>query len=300
MAKPTRLRVYLEPEMLASARAGGFNFLNRLKLAIESAGWAVEWRETGPAERLAAPTRGGYALFHMEPPTHARALTFRRAYHYPFWNIEPVAERWNFHVARQHFDPARIDPAMAADFATRLRRRVLPDARPQTGDHILVPLQGRIRQHRSFQSHSPVEMLRMSAETGRPVIATLHPRESYDAGDHAALTELAARHPNLTIGGDTPRLLESCAFVVTENSAVAFDGYLLGKPAVLFAQVDFHHIALNVADLGAEAALSRAPAHRPDFAAYLYWLLHMMAVDAMAPDAEAQILQAMRRGGWPL
>ncbi len=300
MPKPTRLRVYLEPEMLASARAGRFNFLNRLKSAVESRGWAVEWRETGTAERLAAPARGGHALYHMEPPTHARALTFRRAYHYPFWNIEPVAERWRFHVATQAFDPTRIDPAVADDFVARLRRRVLPDARPLKGDHILVPLQGRIRQHRSFQTHSPVEMLRLTAETGRPVVATLHPRESYDAADRAALADLAARYPNLTIGGDAPRLLQDCAFMVTENSAVAFDGYLLGKAAVLFALIDFHHIALNAADLGAAGALAAAPDHRPDFAQYLYWFLRIMAVDAMAPDAEGQILEAMRRGGWPL
>ncbi|HRO15021.1 MAG TPA: hypothetical protein PLL33_08265, partial [Paracoccus sp. (in: a-proteobacteria)] len=84
------------------------------------------------------------------------------------------------------------------------------------------------------------------------------------------------------------------------NSAVAFDGYLLHKPAVLFAQIDFHHIGLNVADMGADAALRAAPDHAPDFDGYLLWFLRRQAIDGQAADAGARILAAMRRGGWPI
>ncbi|SIQ13809.1 hypothetical protein SAMN05421641_10427 [Paracoccus thiocyanatus] len=294
------LRVYLEGSMLETARAGSFNFMNVLRRAVEGAGWRVEWHRTGAMARTAAPLRDGYALFHMQAPTHARALTFRRAYHYPFWQIEPAAQRWRFAVAQARHDPATIDPDAARSFADRLRARVLPGPPPRRGDTVLVPLQGHIRRCRSFQTMSPVKMLGAVAATGRPTIATLHPRESYDAADHAALAELAARHPNLTIGGDTTRLLRDCAFVATQNSAVAFDGYLLGKPAVLFGQIDFHHIGLNVAQLGAAKALAQAETHAPDFDRYLFWFLQEKAINATRPDAGARILAAMRRGGWPI
>jgi len=294
------LRVYLEGSMLETARAGSFNFMNVLRRTVEGAGWRVEWHKTGAAARMAAPLQGGYALFHMETPTHGRALTFRRAYHYPFWQIEPVAQRWRFAVAQSPYDPGPVDPEPARAFADRLRARVLPGPPPRRGDAVLVPLQGHIRRCRSFQTMSPVEMLETVAATGRPTTATLHPRESYDAADRAALARLAAHHPNLTIGGDTARLLRDCAFVATQNSAVAFDGYLLGKPAVLFARIDFHHIALNVADLGAEKALAQAETHVPDFDRYLFWFLQQNAINATQPDAGARILAAMRRGGWPI
>ncbi|MDF3854461.1 hypothetical protein ACDP63_06595 [Paracoccus sp. P2] len=294
------LRVYLEGSMLETARAGSFNFLTVLRRAVEARGWRVEWHQTGTLARMAAPLRDGYALFHMEAPTHARALTFRRAYHYPFWQIEPVPQRWRFAVAQRHYDPTAVDPEPARAFAERLRARVLPGPPPRRGDTILVPLQGHIRRCRSFQTMSPVEMLKAIAATGRPTVATLHPRESYDEADRAALAELAARHPNLRIGGDTAQLLRDCAFVATQNSAVAFDGYLLGKPAVLFGQIDFHHIGLNVAELGAAQALARAESHAPDFDRYLFWFLQQNAINATLPDAEARILAAMRRGGWPI
>ena len=296
----TTLRIYLQGNMLETSRAGTFNFMNVLKVAVEDAGWRVEFHETGPEARHLAPRLDGYALYHMEPPTHDRALTFRRAYHYPFWQIEPVPQRWRFHVARSRFDPQGINPKEARDFADRLRERVLPGRAPRRDGPVLVPLQGHIRRCRSFQTMSPVEMLTLAAATGRPVTATLHPGEHYDAADLQALENLAARHPNLTIGGNTATLLRDCAFVVTQNSAVAFDGYLLGKPAVLFAQIDFHHIGLNVADLGAERALIQAETRQPEFAAYLYWFLQQQSVNASRPDAGEQILVQMRRGGWPI
>ncbi len=293
MTRPL-LRVYLDGSMLDTARAGTFPFMRVLADAVQGAGWTVDWRDAAEAVDPDA-----HALVHMRRPDTPRMLSFRRAYHYPFWTIEPCVERWRFAVARARFDPAAV-PGDARGFAARLRARVLPGPDPVRGDHVLVPLQGRLRQERSFQTMSPVAMLDAVCATGRPVIATLHPREPPDRADRAALDRLARRHRNLTVGGDTMARLRNCAFVATMNSAVAFDGYLLGKPAVLFAAIDFHHIGLNVADLGAAAALDAAPGHAPDFAGYLWWFLKHRAIDAGAPDAADRIRSAMRKGGWPI
>ncbi|WP_299842130.1 hypothetical protein [uncultured Paracoccus sp.] len=300
MPEPFDLRLYLHQPMLGNARRGKVNFLQRLTRLLEGQGWRVQILPTGEAAREAAPDQPGYALFHMEKPTHDRALTFRRSYHYPFWRIEQVAERWRWPVAEARFDPETIDPDAARAFHTRLAARVLPGPPPRRGDHVLIPLQGRIAEARSFQTMSPLDMVARVAETGRPAIATLHPKETYMPEDRAALDALARRHPNLTIGGNTASLLRDCAFVATQNSAVAFDGYILSKPAVLFGQVDFHHIGLNVADLGTGSALAAAADHRPDVARYLFWFLRVNAINMSAPDADQQIAAALRRGGWPV
>ena len=294
------LRVYLHGDMLRTARAGTFPAMALLARTIEAQGWRISFERAGPAAHDTPPPPGDYALFHMKPPAHPRSLTLRRAYHYPFWWIEPVAERWRFAVARAAFDPEGIGADEAAAFTRRLRARILPGQAPVRGDAVLVPLQGHIRRTRSFQTMSPVEMLDTVCRIGRPVTATLHPSESYDAADHQALAALAARHPNLTLGGHTSAALRDCAFVATQNSAVAFDGLILGKPAVLFAQIDFHHIALNVSTLGADEALAAAPDHAPDFDRYVTWFLRRRAIDAQAPDGGDRILAAMRRGGWKL
>lgn len=300
MRQPKILNIYLYPPVLHLARAGKSGFLNRLSRLLTDRGWQINIRWSGDGPRAQAPDQPGFALYHMEPPTHDRALTFRLAYHYPFWRLERQAQRWRWPVTRTAFDPASVPRVQADDFAHRLHRRVLGDVTPSRGDHILVPLQGRLRQERSFQTASPITMLKRVAHSGRPTIATLHPKENYDTDDLDALTALSVRYPNLTIGGDSAQLLADCAFVVTQNSAVAFDGFILGKPAVLFAQSDFHHIALNVADLGAKDAIERAASHRPDFAGYLHWFLKQNSLDMMGKDADDRLLQAMRAGGWPV
>lgn len=283
--------VHLDAPMLTSARAGRFNFLNRLQAAVEGRGARLRFRPEGAA-------RGDLTLWHMRaPPDAPGALIFRRAYHYPFWNIEAVPERWRWPVARARFAPG--DPAAARDFTARLRRRLWPDARITRTPEALIPLQGRIRDCRSFQTMTPMQMVEAVGRAGLPGRITLHPREDYSPADLADLHATLARHPSLRLGQDSAALLPGCLGVVTMNSAVAFDALILGKPVALFAQVDFHHIALNAADMGADAALAALPAHNPDSAAYLHWFLGR-AVDAMAPDAEAQIIAALRRAGWRL
>ena len=80
---------------------------------------------------------------------------------------------------------------------------------------------------------------------------------------------------------------------------MAIQGYLLHKPALLFAEIDFHHIAASVPREGM-AALDRALTQRPDFDAYLWWFLQEQAINAGRPECEAQILAALRRGGWAI
>ena len=71
-------------------------------------GRRIAWRdEAEPADPDA------WTLVHMRRPPTPRALVLRRAYHYPFWSIEPVAERWRFAVARARFDPIGIDRGRA-------------------------------------------------------------------------------------------------------------------------------------------------------------------------------------------
>src|SRR5690606_38887834 len=118
------LRVHLHGHMLASARAGSFPAMAVLADAVRAQGWRVAFAPASDAPDPEPPP-GDYALLHMKRPLHPRCLTLRRAYHYPFWNIEPVAERWRFAVARAGLHPETVDPARAAAVAQNLRPRVL-------------------------------------------------------------------------------------------------------------------------------------------------------------------------------
>ena len=295
---------YLDDSLRISAEAGTHNFIGKVAAVLLAAGFEVEYRANSGAARLASALRPGYAIFHMDQPTHSRALTIRRVYHYPFWQIEPTTERWDWHVAQATFDPASVDQVEARRFHAFWRKRLFPEAQP-TSKHgfVYVPLQGRLTEQRSFQKASPIEMIKatLNHDTERLVIATFHPRETYTDTERQAIYDLAEANSRLSIKtGAMDRLLPSCDYIVTQNSSVAFNGIFFNKPTILFARADFHHIAANVETLGIAGAFDEVHRMDPDHAAYLWWFWQKMAINAGRPEAEDQIRGALRRAGWPM
>lgn len=304
MSEPRILRIHLEDGLRQSAAEGRHNFIGRIAGVAEAAGYRVEYRANTTAEQLKAPTRRGYALFHMEGATGPRAMIFRRVYHYPFWAIEPDAKRWNWRVAQTAFPRDAVPRKQADRFHAFWRDRLFGAAAqaPRRDGFVYVPLQGKLLVRRSFQSLSPLDMLRATlAHDPRPVVAALHPREVYSEAELAALDELAGETPRLSLRtGGMEALLAGCDYVVTQNSAAAFNGYFFGKPSVLFARIDFHHIAANVSGTGAAEALRAAPDMAPDYAGYVHWFWQQMSINAGRPEADDRIRAAFERSGWPM
>ncbi|MEO1009649.1 MAG: hypothetical protein AAFX79_13910, partial [Planctomycetota bacterium] len=156
-----------------------------------------------------------------------------------------------------------------------------------------MPLQGALGWRYPHQAARPLDMLDhvLAEERELPVVATLHPKWRYAPWERAALRRRLAREPRLTLSEEPmERLLPRAAYVVAETSAVAFLGFFLGKPAVLFGAIDFHHIAANVRELGVTEAFRQVRETRPDFDRYVAWFLQDHALNTGAPDLEARIL----------
>ena len=246
-----------------------------------------------------------YGLYQMEGPTGPRALIMRRAYVGAFWNIETQPRRERFEIAGRVFEPDDI-PAEAAE---SFRRSWLKWTHEQTDERIaregflFVPLQSRLFERRNWQACSPVEMLDhvLAANPDSPVVVSLHPRATYSTAERAFLTDFLEKHPRVTLS-DRPMadLLATTDAVVTMNSAVAFHGFFFRKPAVLFADVDFHHIARKADPQNPEKAFYDLKNHQPDFARYLYWFLKVNAINGGKDTAPMQILERLSHLGWPL
>jgi hypothetical protein len=295
MAEPRQVTFRLEEPLRVSAAAGRHNFINLMAGVLEGAGYRIEFAD------LSAPVRSP-SLTHMAAPPDDRGLVFRRAYHYPFWQIDPLPQRWHWAVARRPFDAVEV-PKDASRFFDFWRRRLFGEApfAARRGGFLYLPLQGHLRRQRSFQRCTPLEMVAAVAETGRQAVVTLHPKEAYAAADRAALAALVARHDNLRLGtDDMVTLLRDCDGVVTMNSAVAFSGYFFEKPALLYAGADFHHIALQGDLARVSKDLSALDAHRPPFAKYIYWFWQMQAINAGRPEGASRIAERLRNFGWDL
>ncbi|MEL7097424.1 MAG: hypothetical protein AAGM84_01220 [Pseudomonadota bacterium] len=289
MPEPRITRIYLEKSLRESAAAGQHNFLNLVCEVLEDRGMRIELKTSSKAERLKGAMRPGYSLIHMKPPVGANGLVFRRAYHYPFWQIDRTDERWNWQVAQTPLPAQRSDHADG--FFRRWRKRLFPEVQTSQGGYIYVPLQGLIREHRSFQTCSPVDMLRhiRLQRPGQRIIATLHPKEHYDAEDLAALGALDIEVET----GQMHRFLPHCDVVATMNSSAAFSGYFLEKPTILYGKIDFHHIALDPQDW------DKIDQHRPDYAHFIHWFWQQMSINAGHGSAKARIAEKLDAFGWP-
>lgn len=297
------LRIYLEPHLLRTARAGEFGFGNRLVQAFERQGFRVDYVRDTDAERLKSATRRGYSLFVMKDPFHPNALSVRKAYYFPFWRIEASAERWEFEVAKKNFNPAEIDTDLAQDWFRKWRRNLFrrgPDNAERNG-MIYVPLQGKLLTHRSFQTMSPMAMIEAVQNWAgeRKILLGLHPKESYSPEELKAVEKIAEGDTRATVQtGGMEDALRLCDCVVTQNSTAALSGFFYEKPAVLFAKSDFHHQMPQASQLEADEALRQVDEVRPDYAKYLYWFIQLNSIKADTEEAETKIIENVRRHGW--
>ncbi|MDP5086697.1 MAG: hypothetical protein NWQ23_14865 [Yoonia sp.] len=296
---------YLHPKLRKQAEQGNHNFIKKVSDVLTDAGLQIAFDNDDDLARLRALARPGRSLFLMDEPVNTRGLTFRKTYIYPFWHIEKQGRRWTWPVAEESFDPALVDPKKAANFYRFWRLRLFDEA-PQharADGFVYVPLQGQLLRKRSFQLCSPIDMVKtvLECDAGRQVVATLHPSETYSPDEQRALEDLQAENERLFVrAGGTEQLLQTCDYIVTQNSSVGFMGYFFGKPLILFAKTDFHHIALKVAELGVAAAFDQVSQHRPDYAAYLQWFLQQRAINAGRPEANKKICTVLRGHGWPV
>ena len=301
MTNERNITFYMEPELCKSARAGQHPFIGKMAGVLTRAGLSVDFVPFG---LRAVPVGQGRSISHIKSPPDALGLSFRRVYHYPFWQIEQSAERWSWDVAQADFDPDPSDAKEAARFYGFWQKRLFKDApmRATKGAFVYVPLQGKLLDHRPFQICSPLDMVgHCLAQTSLPVIATLHPNEHYDKAEIAALEQMTRKHPRLTVQtGGMADLLADCAYIVTQNSSVAFNGYFFGKPALLFRKTDFHHIAVQARIDDLAAGFDAVQHCAPDYAAYVHWFWQRNSINAGRPEAEEAIAQRFKRFGWPV
>ena len=302
MTDDTIMRFYLEPSLCKSALAGQHNFIAKVAEVLNKSQYRVEYHEIDSTRKADVKA---HSLIHMKQPVGPRGLVFRRVYHYPFWQIERTQARWDWEVAKATFDPATVEKKEALRFYQFWQNRLFEDA-PQRTDHegfLYVPLQGRLLEHRSFQSCSPVQMIEhcLQHDPNRQIIATLHPKETYSHAELAALERMQHQHARLEIRkGEMVEMLQGCDYVVTQNSSAAFSGLFFGKPALLFAKIDFHHIAIKADPNDLSSCFEKVAGHKPDYAAFIWWFWQGQSINAGRPDAEAKIADRLRQFGWPI
>ena len=225
------------------------------------------------------------------------------AYLIGFWHLDPVGIQAASMAGSQRFDPAQMDKRAAKLFARALRDRFVKArlsrfSQARNVDKTLpegciaVFLQG-VGVYRRGQS--VMDMRRMLVEVhegagGRPVVVKPHPRAR--AAGEAAIADLRAIGlPVLVSEANVHDILAACAVTVSVNSAVAMEGFLHRKPAILFGQSDYPTLCEQVARPGDfAAALQRALGRDWEYSLMLAWYFQRHTLELAAPDFEARLL----------
>lgn len=297
----TCLHIYLNDFARNAVAAGQPGMILQVKQTVEAAGWQVLLLPE--RDDWLAPARPGFHLVVNRETNAPNTLVLRQSYLPPFWQIETTNDRWNWQIARQTFPDSPPD-AETRRFQIYWRGQIFGTQPIDRRGYIFAPLQGRLLEQRSFQAIQPLQMLKTALRhwPDRPVIATLHPKESYSAKERSSLAAIAAKFLNLSLSTQPmTELLAGCDLVVTQNSGAAIKGMFADKPALLFAQIDFHHIAASVPRDGKRAALAQAKtAQIRDYSPYLHWFFKQNMLNVRAKDVQTQIHNRLRSFGWPI
>lgn len=234
------------------------------------------------------------------------------SYIQPYFHLDPRGVLAESSIAQRAYDPASLPAGSAGAFLEQMRQRlVIPrKSRHQQSEAVqAVPpgclavfLQGQWTLNRGLAFVPPHEMLRAVAigAQGRAVLAKPHPLALEH--DLAAIAQVQAE--GFDVQPSTANLhdiLAACAATVSFNSAVALEGYLHGKPTVLFGPSDFHHIADTVRDPSEfPAALARALTRDPGgYARYMQWYFSRQCLNIRGAQFVPRVLRIFANAGFP-
>ncbi|WP_299208723.1 hypothetical protein [uncultured Tateyamaria sp.] len=233
------------------------------------------------------------------------------AYLPPFYHLDPRGVLAHSSAGHARFDPATIDQGQAQKLWDNLQHRFVErrwSRYDQPKERSAIPegcvaifLQGDTPQRWGTAHCDPEVMVRSVAAQAkdRPVVIKAHPSFNPKAEQqmiHALQAEglkLIPTHANIH------DILAACSVTVTFNSAVALEGFLHHKPAILFGKSDFHHVCETVIDPEKfNDHLTRALSAQHDYQHFLYWYFSTFCLALDHPNLDMDILQIFTNQGF--
>lgn len=292
--------------------AGGFRLLGALCDHAARQGWAVEAVEFTPASPgVAAAEQGLHLHILMEdfPAFGPRLFHAVPSYLRGWWFFDELATRNNSTIRFQTFDLRMIKAEFATRFADKLRAQFAGrnfskftqedrGAEPVPSGCIAFFAQGFAVPPHQVHYMGILDLARaaIAAKGARPLVIKPHPKNSL-----AEIEALAALHDPAAgvhvINASIHDILAACDCVVTVTSAVAFEGFLHGKPAVVAGQVDYPQNVITLTD-GAKLASAIEAALACDWAhdRFVTWYLRHYCLEDR-PDSLPKLLDRLHRKG---
>ncbi len=285
---------------------------------ITARGGVVEVRRR--AEALREPGRQNWSDFLEADNLHiiengmvqqSNALNTALAYLPPYFHLDAQGVLAESRAGDASYDETSVNAVLARARFREFHDRFVKGRRSRYGPKkeiavipegcIAVFLQGD-NPHRQGTAYCDNEtLLRTVVENadGRPVAVKAHPfsRQLDDA--QLILKLLRDGLPLEPTDANVHDILHHCAVTVSYNSAVAIEGFLHNKPAILFGKSDFHHVSETVKNVeNFPAALEAALSKNVNYEAFLYWYFSQFTLFADDRLLEHKLQQAFEKAGF--
>lgn len=302
-----RVVLHLPGYMLARLKAGNALLYNRIRDCIVARGGVVDLIEGFDGKRYRPD--GNLHIVENGSGQRLGVLNAATAYLEGFFHVDPVGIQAASRIGGLRYDPAAVDGAAAEAYLVALQQRFAVPRRsrykqaravsdlPQGA--IAVFLQGPAPQRNGQAYCSFASMLEAvcAGAGGRPVLVKPHPLKS-ELGAEIIAAVRAKGYAPMATDANVHDILAACAATVSINSATAMEGFLHGKPAVLFGRSDFHAFVETARAPGEfNAALARALADPPDYARALYWYFGQHCLDIQADRFDQRLLAIFAEAG---
>ncbi|WP_299546671.1 hypothetical protein [uncultured Tateyamaria sp.] len=234
------------------------------------------------------------------------------AYLPPFYHLDPQGVLARSSAGNALYDPATVDTEKAQQLWDNLQRRFVEkrwSRYDQPQEHSVVPkdciaifLQGDNPQRWGTAHCDPDAMVRAVATHAedRPVVIKAHPSFNPKAEQQMIHALQAEGIDLIPTNANIHDILHSCAATVSFNSAVAIEGFLHNKPAILFGRSDFHHVCETVTDPDDFSHhLSLALTGQREYKPFLHWYFNTFCLSLDSAALDAEILGIFADQGFP-
>ena len=237
-------------------------------------------------------------------------LNTATAYITGFWHLDPQGIQAESLAASAIFDPREVEGDAARAFFRDMRQRfVTPrlsrfaQARAKATDlpcrKTATAPPGRSAYHNG-RCTLPMDRMILAVcrgAGGRPVVVKPHPQQPEEAvGPMAAALSAGAAFQ--VTDANVHDVLAACSVSVSVNSAVAMEGFLHRKPAILFGRSDFPGLVTQATGDDFPQALETSLAARWPYARMLHWYFSRHTLELAAPDFETRALAAFAKVGF--
>jgi hypothetical protein len=226
-----------------------------------------------------------------------------------FWHIDTDGVLANSSARNHHFDPTMVRRRAADAFANELRREFSEKKRSRYNQSISIDdvperfiavfLQGKYpyanRQHFMSMSEMITEVLMGSDSI--PVLVKPHPLER-DLGIEAISRVSVEKQRMYVSHANVHDILSRAIAVVSVNSSVTFEGFMHGRPAIVFGRTDFSSLVETVRNRGEFSDKLRSALTRDwDFPGMLHWYFKNHTVRVRSRRFRTRLLEAVQKSG---